>query len=99
VTTSLLDKTIETIRACRDDFERRFGVRLVGVVGSVARGEERPDSDIDLVFDIAGMPTLFDLSHAEFELEGALGRKIDLVNREALRPKARAYIERDLVLA
>lgn len=95
----LLSRVIETIRAHRDDFEARFGVRLVGVVGSVARGEERADSDVDVVFDVAGRPTLFDLSHAQLELENELGRAVDLVNREALRPKARAFIERDLVLA
>jgi len=97
--TDLLSRVIKTIRAHREDFEARFGVRLVGVVGSVARGEERANSDIDVVFDVAGSTTLFKLSHAQFELEDELGRTVDLVNREALRPKARAFIERDLVLA
>lgn len=96
---ALLDATLDTIRARRKSVEQRYGVRLIGVVGSVARGEERPDSDVDIVFDVAGKPSLFDLSRASFELEEALGRAIDLVNREALRPNARAFIERDLVLA
>ncbi len=95
----LLDAALETIRSRRADFEQRFGLRLIGVVGSVARGEERRDSDVDVVFDRAGNTTLFKLSRAEFELERALGRKVDLVNRAALRPNERAYIERDLVLA
>lgn len=95
----LLSRALETIRKHRDDIEARYGVRLVGVVGSVARGDERPESDIDMVFDVAGRPTLFDLSRAQFELEDELGRAVDLVNREALRPKARSFIERDLVPA
>ncbi len=96
---ALLDRTLETIREKREEFERRFGLRLVGVVGSVARGEERADSDIDIVYDIAGRPTLFDLSDAELELERALGHDVDLVDPKAMRPNARSYIERDLVLA
>jgi hypothetical protein len=95
----LLKKTIDVIRARRDDFERRFGIRLVGVVGSVARGEERPDSDVDVVYDISGRPTLFDLVDAMYELEEALGRQVELIDPKALRPKARAFIERDLVHA
>ncbi|MFZ5615732.1 MAG: nucleotidyltransferase family protein [Pseudomonadota bacterium] len=97
--TALLDKALEIIRSRRGDFEKKYGIRLVGIVGSVARGEERTDSDVDVVFDVASMPTLFDLAHAQFQLEELLGRAVDLVNREALRPKARAYIERDLVVA
>lgn len=95
----LLSRVIETIRAHREDFEARFGVRLVGVVGSVARGEERADSDVDVVFDVTGGTTLFKLADAQFELEDSLGRPVDLVDRQALRPERRAYMERDLVLA
>ncbi len=96
---ALLDMTLTAIREKRDDIEARFGIRLLGVVGSVARGDEKPESDIDLVYDIAGRPTLFDLSNAAFELEKLLGRSIDLVDPKAMRPAARTYIERDLVLA
>ena len=96
----LLSKTLETIRARRAEIEARYGVRLVGVVGSVARGEEREDSDVDIIFDLtkAGT-TLFKLARAQFDLEEALGRSVDLVDRQALRPERRAYIERDLVAA
>lgn len=96
---ALLDMALDIIRAKRADFEARFGLRLVGVVGSVARGEEREDSDVDLIFDISGSTTLFKLSHAQSELEAALGRRVDLVDRKALRPNVRAFIERDLVPA
>lgn len=97
--TALLDRALEVIRARREEFERRFGLRLLGVVGSVARGEERADSDVDIVYDISGRPSLFDLSDAGYELELALGRAVDLVDPKAMRANARAFIERDLVRA
>lgn len=96
---TLLDQALAAIRAKRPDIEKRFGIRLVGVVGSVARGEEKPTSDIDIIFDQVGSTTLFKVIKAEHELEDYLGRKIDLVQRQALRPDQRAFIERDLVTA
>lgn len=96
---ALLDKTLEIIRARRDEFEARFEIRLLGVVGSVARGEERDGSDVDITFEVVGETTLFKLSDAEFELERELGRKVELVDRAGMRPAARAFIERDLVVA
>lgn len=97
--TSLLDTVLETIRARRDEIEARYGIRLLGVVGSVARGEERENSDVDVIIDIVGQPSLFSLSDVMFELGTALGRRVDLVDRETMRPSARAYLERDLVVA
>ncbi|MFT3729350.1 MAG: nucleotidyltransferase domain-containing protein [Terricaulis sp.] len=97
--TPLLETVLETIRTRRDDIEARYGIRLLGVVGSVARGEERADSDVDITYDVTGRTSLFKLSDAKFELEQMLGRHVDLVDTLAMRPTARAYIERDLVIA
>lgn len=96
---TLLESILETIRARRDEIEARYGIRLLGVVGSVARGEERPDSDVDITYKVTRGTTLFKLSDAEDELASAIGRSVDLVDRDGMRPAARAYIERDLVVA
>jgi len=96
---SLLDTVLETIRARRDEIEARYGIRLLGVVGSVARGEERADSDIDLIYEVPLSTTLFKLSDVMFELEQALGRKVDLVDMSTARPEAREWFEEDLVVA
>lgn len=95
----LLDTVLETIRARRNDIETHYGIRLLGVVGSVARGEERPDSDVDITYEIAGRPTLFTLSDAKHVLEEAIGRTIDLIDLKTVRPEGRAWMEEDLVLA
>jgi uncharacterized protein len=97
--TALLDTVLETIRARRDEIEARYGIRLLGVVGSVARGEERADSDVDIAFSLSGSSTLFKLARAQFELEEALSRPVDLVDTEGMRREARDFITRDLVLA
>lgn len=90
---------LQRLRETRDEMEERYGIRLVGIAGSLARGESRPDSDIDVLVDIVRAPSLFELSRAEHHLEEAigLGRAVDIVLREGMRPGARALIESDLV--
>ncbi|OQW58348.1 MAG: hypothetical protein A4S17_11865 [Proteobacteria bacterium HN_bin10] len=96
---TLLEIALETIRNRRGEFEARYGIRLLGVVGSVARGEERADSDVDITYEIVDRTDLFKLSDAEHDLAAILDRAVDLVDRDGMRPAARAYIERDLVRA
>jgi predicted nucleotidyltransferase len=97
--TQLLDTVLETIRLRRDEIEARYGIRLLGVVGSVARGEERPDSDVDIAYEVPHRTTLFRIAGAMNALQDEFGRGVDLVNTSAMRARARKYIERDLVLA
>jgi hypothetical protein len=93
------EKVLAALRARRDEIERRYGVRMVGIVGSVARGEATEKSDIDVMVDITGRPTLFSLSRAERDLADAvgLGLPVELVLREGMRPASREFMERDLV--
>lgn len=96
---TLLESVLDTIRARRDEIEACYGIRLLGVVGSVARGEERPDSDVDITYEVPGSTTLFRIAAAMNELEDELGRAVDLVDTSAMRERARVYLERDLVRA
>jgi len=93
------EHVLATLREQREHIEREYGVRLVGLVGSVARGEATEESDIDIVVDVTGHPTLFSLSRAERVLAEAvgLGLPVELVLREGMRPASREYMERDLV--
>jgi uncharacterized protein len=73
------------------------GVTELHVFGSVARGEDRPDSDVDLVADLPPGMSLFGLGRLQAELEGILGAKVDLVPAEDLKPDVRSRASRDLV--
>ena len=70
----------------------RTGLRLSG---SVARGEERPDSDIDLLIDLADNRGFGDYLALAEELEFLLHRKVDLVLARSLSLHFRPYIEAD----
>lgn len=95
---TLLDQALTAVREERPS-ARAMGVELVGIVGSIARGEGRADSDVDVVYDVIGRPTLFDLGAIVVELEDRLGRRVDLIGREAMKPDRWAYMGRDLVVA
>jgi len=73
------------------------GVRNLRVFGSVARGEDRPDSDVDLLADLPPGLSLFGLGRAEADLEAILGSRVDLIPAADLKPGIRERVERDLV--
>lgn len=77
----------------------RYDVSEAYLFGSFARGEQTPDSDIDLRLVCGNTMTfgaLYELSH---ELENELGRKVDIVTNppERMRPPFRKSIEQDEV--
>jgi predicted nucleotidyltransferase len=73
----------------------RHGASNLRLFGSVARGEERPDSDIDLLIDLAEDRGFGDYLALAEELETLLRRKVDLVLARSLSPHFRPYIEAD----
>ena len=67
---------------------RRYFVRELAVFGSAARGEMRPDSDVDLLVEFMPEAEVGLLEHAGLmlDLTDLLGRKVDLVSKRALNP-------------
>jgi hypothetical protein len=62
----------------------RFGARNVRLFGSVARGEQREDSDIDLLVEMEPARSLLGLIGLNQELEDLLGCKVDVVSERGL---------------
>ena len=89
--------------ALREDLHRRrdavlaiaarHGVSNLYLFGSAARGVERPDSDVDLLVDIAEDRGFSDYLELVEELERLLARRVDIVTRRSLSPHFRPYIE------
>jgi len=71
---------------------RRHGVRKSGLFGSFARGESGDDSDIDLLVEIKKEQSLLEVAGLKLELEEALGRNVDLVEYDMIRPFLRRSI-------
>lgn len=73
---------------------RRYGVRSIEIFGSYVRGEQRKKSDLDLLveFDAARPVSLFEFVALEQFLSDALGVKVDLVEKTAIKPAFRKRI-------
>ena len=71
------------------------GARAVRVFGSVARGEDGPDSDIDLLVDVEPGRSLLDVVGLWQDLEALLGRRVDLLTGGGLHPYLRDRILRE----
>jgi predicted nucleotidyltransferase len=65
---------------------RANAVTSVGVFGSTARGQSTPQSDLDLLVEFGDRKSLLDLVRLERELSAALGRKVDLLTKDAISP-------------
>lgn len=73
------------------------GVKNLRVFGSVARGAERPDSDLDLLADLPPRMGLFGLGRVQTDLEAIVGRRVDLVPADDLKRAVRARVSGELV--
>ncbi len=76
---------------------QRRGAGNLRVFGSVARGEDGPDSDVDLLVDLAPGTGLVGLSALERELAEILHAKVDLSPAASLKPRVRTRAEQDAI--
>ncbi|HEY3473098.1 MAG TPA: nucleotidyltransferase family protein [Anaerolineales bacterium] len=78
---------------------KKYGVHSLSVFGSVARGQARKNSDIDILVDFGKPVGLFEYARLKMYLEDVLGREVDLVTPEALRKELREEILREAIRA
>ena len=71
---------------------RAHEIRRLRLFGSFARGQEGPDSDVDLIVDFRGRKSLFDLMDAEESLAELFARDVDLLTEPGLSPYMRDSI-------
>lgn len=79
------------------DVAQRHGIHVIGVFGSVARGEDRADSDIDLLVDLPEGMGLVGMARVQNELEELLKAPVDLIPESGLKAGVRPSVETDLV--
>jgi hypothetical protein len=69
-----------------------YGARNVRLFGSVARGEDHPDSDLDLLVEMESGRSLLDLVGLGQDLEDLLHRRVDVLTDSSVHPSLRARI-------
>lgn len=82
-----LATVLAELRALQPELKKRYPIREIGVFGSYVRGEQREDSDLDVLVDLGDGMTLIDLARLELAIGQALGLKVDLAMKDALKPR------------
>lgn len=93
-----LDAMLAELRRLRPDLERRYPLRAMGVFGSYARGEQREDSDLDVLVELGEGIGLIGVVGLQLDLSDALGVKVDLVDRLALKPAVSRRVQAEVVM-
>ena len=70
----------------KEEFEKKYGVTIIGVVGSYTRGEQTSASDLDVLVEVK-RPIGFEFFELWDELEKLLGVKVDLLTVKAVKQK------------
>lgn len=92
-----LDEIKEIIRQHRNVLAEKYGVAVVGIFGSYARGEQGRQSDIDLLAEILRPISLLEIVGAEIYLSEVLEGKVDLVPKRDVREELRDSILKEAV--
>ena len=95
------NKIISRLREHREALKRDYGVTSIGVFGSAARDELRPDSDIDLLVEFSPDRRfgVFGFVQLQRHLETLLGRQVDLTTPRSLKKQLKDQILQELVRA
>ncbi|MCL4543686.1 MAG: type II toxin-antitoxin system prevent-host-death family antitoxin [Chloroflexi bacterium] len=83
---------LEAIRQAVLPILQHYGATRAGLFGSVVRGELLPSSDIDILVELGPDLSLLDIARINRELEEALGRRVDLVEYPAIKPRIKEHI-------
>jgi hypothetical protein len=90
------EELVDRLRAIAGPLRARWGIRIVGLFGSFARGEASGDSDVDLLVEF-DRPLGLELADAAAEIEALLGRPVDLASRTWMRQRLKDAIAAELV--
>jgi predicted nucleotidyltransferase len=95
-----VDDAIATLRRYESALRAR-GIRHAAVFGSVARGDNRPDSDLDILVEFAPEEdgSIYEYMRLKEYIASLFEGRVDVIDRDALKPHLRAPSARDAVYA
>lgn len=90
-----LESIRQLLRAIKPELERRFHVCDIGIFGSYVRGEQRQDSDIDIIVDFSQQIGIEFIDLADY-IEDKLDARVDLVSKKGIKPLYFKTIEQEI---
>lgn len=88
----------ETLKEKLPEIKEKYGVKNLYIFGSYVRGEQTPESDIDILVEFEkGKKTFDNYMDLKFYLEELFGKKVDLIIKEAVKPRLKKYIYKEAI--
>ena len=93
-----LQEIKQTLKENMPEIKKKYGVKNLYIFGSYVRGEQTPESDIDILVEFEkGKKTFDNYMDLKFYLEGLFGKKVDLIIKEAVKQKLKKYIYEEAI--
>ena len=89
---------LDRLTAEAPGLKKKYGVTSLAVFGSMARGDDREGSDVDILVTFEGLETFDNFMGLKLDLEDLFGRRVDLLTPKCLRPALRAEIDKEAIL-
>lgn len=93
----IIDKYKQVLTVHRQELAQKYHVSSLGLFGSRLRGDQRADSDLDILVTFSTPPGLLQFSGLRYHLSDLLGVKVDLVMRDTLKPGIGERILKEVV--
>lgn len=90
------EEILSILQERKPDLVKRSGLKRLGLFGSFARGENKENSDVDILVEVPPSIGLEFVDLAE-EIENILGMPADVVSRRAIKPRPWNVIQEDLI--
>ena len=91
------EEVLNSLKRLKPELQARYYVKNIGLLGSVLRGEQKKSSDVDILVEFSKPIGFFKFLELEEYLETALGTKVDLVSKKALKPRIGQQILNEVV--
>lgn len=92
-----LEEIIEIISNLKKEVKQKYKAEIIGIFGSFVRGEQKKQSDVDILVKFYENATLFDFVRLSLFLQEKLGLNVDVVPQDAIKKELREKIMNEVV--
>ncbi len=92
-----VDEVKEILQKHKSEITQKYKVKEIGIFGSFVRGEQKKKSDVDVLVDYYELPGLIELIELELYIQKLLRKKVDLVEKQGIRPELKKKILNEVI--
>ncbi len=94
---SIKKEVLKYLKENKKRFEKEYGIKKIYLFGSVARGEDKENSDIDLMVEFRENATIFEYMEFEEVIKKRFGKEVDLATMDMIKPLIVKSVKRDII--